>query len=139
MSDDVDYAAWNAWVVGEFRANGGAVPGYETMPVLLLTTTGATSGEPRLVPLVYVPDGDRYLVFAVNSGRPYEPAWYRNLLADPHATVEVEDATFAVVARVAEGDEHDDLWAKCLSAQPSYHAYVADRQVPAVVLEPVSG
>lgn len=137
MTEAFDFAAWNEWVVGQFREHHGHVEGYEDLPLLLLSTTGAKTSESRLVPVVYMVDGGRYVVFAVNGGRSYEPAWYRNLVADPHAIVEVGDARMPVVAHlVVAGQEHAELWRKCLIALPSYDQYVGERSIPAVVLEP---
>ncbi len=81
-------------------------------------------------------DGDRYVVFAVNGGRPRDPAWYRNLIANPHVIVEVTGATVQVRAHVADGGEHDELWRQGLQALPSYGQYVGERRIPVVVLEP---
>ena len=77
--NDIDYAAWNEWVVSEFHSKAGAVPGYEELPLLLLTTTGTLSSEPRVVPPCYVSVEDAYYVAATNSGRPEAPAWLRNI------------------------------------------------------------
>src|SRR5258708_12405768 len=79
----------NRQVIEEFRANGGKVSGpYEHTPLHLLTTTGAKSGERRITPLGYIPDGDRLLVFASNGGAPTHPDWYHNLVAHPEPTLE---------------------------------------------------
>src|ERR1700744_1533782 len=85
--------------VEEFRARGGKVGGYHaTMQLLLLTTTGARTGQRRAVPLTYLPDGDRYIVTAGNAGRDNHPAWYHNLAANPDVTVEVGTEAFRAVA-----------------------------------------
>jgi deazaflavin-dependent oxidoreductase (nitroreductase family) len=77
-------------VVTEFRVRGGKVGGYHaTMQLLLLTTTGARTGQRLAVPLTYLPDGARYIVTAGNAGSDSHPAWYHNLAANPDVTVEV--------------------------------------------------
>jgi deazaflavin-dependent oxidoreductase (nitroreductase family) len=69
--------------------------------ILLLTTTGRTSGEPRTTPLIHRTDGDRWVVVASKGGAPNHPAWYENLRADPHATIEVKGEEIPVVASTA--------------------------------------
>ena len=97
--------------MAEFRARGGQVGGYHaSMQLLLLTTTGARTGQRRAVPLTYVPDGDRYIITAGNAGSDRHPAWYYNLLANPEATVEVGRESFATVAVIADGAEREPLY-----------------------------
>src|SRR5271154_7027351 len=96
---------FNRAIIDEFRANGGKVGGpFEGAPVLLLTATGAKSGERRTTPVMYLPDGERMVIFASKAGAPTNPAWYHNLLANPSATVEVGTSTVEVSARVASGE-----------------------------------
>ena len=125
-------------VVAEFRARGGRVGGYHaTMQLLLLTTTGARSGQRRAVPLTYVPDGDRYIVTAGNAGSDRHPAWYHNLLANPDATVEVGTDAFSTVAVIAGEPERDALYDLFAAAYPQLGEYQAQtrRQIPIVVLK----
>src|SRR2546430_7310242 len=85
---------WNAKIVEEFRANEGRVGGpFEGRPLLLLHTKGAKSGEERVNPLAYMPDGDRYAVFASKGGAPTNPDWYHNLMVNPDVKVEVGTET----------------------------------------------
>src|ERR1035438_3337396 len=85
-----DMNDFNRAIIDEFRANGGKVGGpFEGAPVLLLTTTGAKSGERRTTPVMYLPDGERMAIFASKAGAPTNPAWYHNLVANPSASVEV--------------------------------------------------
>jgi deazaflavin-dependent oxidoreductase (nitroreductase family) len=93
-----DMKAQNRKVIEEYRANKGA----GGRPLLLLTTTGVRTGEPRTTPMMYVPDGDRLLVIASNAGAPKHPDWYRNLVADPAVTVEVDAERFETTAEVPE-------------------------------------
>src|SRR3954468_7695989 len=100
-------------VIEEFRANRGKVGGpFEGRPVLLVTVTGAKSGRRITKPLVYLPDGDRLLIFASKGGAPTHPAWYHNLVANPVVTVEVGDETYEVRASPLTGPERDQLYAK---------------------------
>src|ERR1700752_1139471 len=90
MSSPMDMKAFNAALIEEFRGNDGRVGGrFEGRPVLLLTTTGAKSGRTFTIPLVYLQDGDRRLIFASKAGSPRNPDWYHNLVANPTVTVEV--------------------------------------------------
>lgn len=74
MSDMADF---NKGVIEEFRANGGRVGGpFEGAPLLLLTSVGAKSGAARTTPLMYLPDGERLVIFASKAGAPTNPAWY---------------------------------------------------------------
>jgi deazaflavin-dependent oxidoreductase (nitroreductase family) len=129
---------FNAAIIEEFRAHGGRVGGpFEGAPLLLLTSTGARSGQPRTTPVMYLPDGERMVIFASKAGAPTHPAWYHNLLADPSATVEVGTETLPVRARVAEGEERDDLYARQAERYPQFADYAqkTTRRIPVVVLE----
>ncbi|MFJ6938986.1 nitroreductase family deazaflavin-dependent oxidoreductase [Streptomyces sp. NPDC101132] len=129
----------NQRVIDEFRAKGGVVGGdFEGMPLLLLTTTGARSGEPRTSPMAYLRDGDRLVVFAANGGREHHPGWYHNLLAHPSAGVEVGKDSFTVTAAVADGAERERLWAAQLAVAPFLGDFQArsGRRVPVVTLTP---
>lgn len=124
-------------VVAEFRARGGQVGGYHaSMKLLLLTTTGARTGQRRAVPLTYVPDADRYVVTAGNAGSDRHPAWYHNLMANPEATVEVGGEAFSAVAVVADEAEREALYELFAAAYPVLDDYQAQttRQIPLVIL-----
>jgi deazaflavin-dependent oxidoreductase (nitroreductase family) len=129
---------WNRAVIDEFRANGGKVGGqFAGAPLLILTTTGAKSGKQRTHPLVYLPDGDRLIVFASKGGAPTSPDWYHNLVANPTATVELGNETFDVKATVLTGEERDRIFAKQAEQMPGFAEYQAKttRTIPVVVLE----
>ena len=129
-----DMKAFNEGVITEFRANGGRLSGpMAESRVLLLTTTGATSGRSRTTVVGYRTDGDRYLVIASNNGAVLHPAWYRNLLADPVATVEVGAEKFKARATTAEPGERDELAARIdyLERQQK----LTQREIPIVILE----
>jgi deazaflavin-dependent oxidoreductase (nitroreductase family) len=105
--------------------------------ILLLTTTGRSSGEQRTSPLIHVTDGDRWVVVASKGGSPEHPDWYKNLQAEPDATVEVKDEQIPVRATTAQGDERDRLWSRMTEVWPDYDKYQqrTDREIPVVVLE----
>lgn len=141
MSETVDAKAMNRSVIAEFRSNGGHVGGmFAGFPLLLLTSVGARSGQPRVSPLVYTTDGNRLIVIASKGGAPSHPDWYRNLVATPAATVEVAKDTFPVRATLAEGRERDRLYAQMAADQPQFAEYQrnTDRRIPVFVLERVS-
>ncbi len=103
---------------------------------LILTTTGRTSGEPRLAPLIYGRHGDDVVVVASKGGAPEHPAWYKNLEADRQVRVQVKDDVYDAVARDAEGAERDELWKLMVGEWPAYDEYQTktDREIPVVVL-----
>ena len=126
-------------LITDFRTNGGQVTSgpFAGRLVLLLTTTGAKSGQARLAPLVYSRDGDDYVIVASKGGSPTHPAWYHNLLAHPAVMVEVGGETFEARARVTEGAERDRLFAERAAASPNFAEYQrkTTRVIPVVVLK----
>jgi deazaflavin-dependent oxidoreductase (nitroreductase family) len=132
---------WNRSIIDEFRANGGKVGGpFAGAPLLLLITTGAKSGQKRTNPMMYLPDGDRLLVFASKAGAPTNPDWYHNLVANPTATVDVGDETFEVKATMLTGEERDRLYAKQAELYPGFADYQkkTKRTIPVVALERIT-
>ncbi len=132
-----DMEDFNRKVIEEFRANDGKVGGpFEGAPVLLLSATGAKSGERRTTPVMYLPDDDRMVIFASKGGAPTNPAWYHNLLANPAATVEVGSETFPVDAVVTSGEERERLYARQAELYPQFAEYAqkTTREVPVVAL-----
>ncbi|MBW3590325.1 MAG: nitroreductase family deazaflavin-dependent oxidoreductase [Actinobacteria bacterium] len=129
---------WNRAIIEEFRIHGGMVGGmFEDTPLVLLTTTGAKSGKTRTTPLVYLPDGDRIIVFASKGGSPTHPSWYHNLQANPQATVEVGTDQFDVTAVELQGEERDGLYSKHAEQHPQFAEYQAttSRTIPVIALE----
>jgi deazaflavin-dependent oxidoreductase (nitroreductase family) len=125
-------------VVDEFRARGGKVGGYHaSMQLLLLTTTGARTGQRRAVPLTYLPDGDRYIVTAGNAGSDRHPAWSYNLVANPDVTIEVETEVFEAVAIIADEQERGVLYDLFAATYPQADGYQTQttRQIPVVILK----
>ncbi|MGW0804262.1 nitroreductase family deazaflavin-dependent oxidoreductase [Nonomuraea sp. NPDC002799] len=128
---------FNQQIIEEFRANEGRVGGmFEGSPLVLLTTTGARSGKQTTSPVMYVPDGDRYVVIASNGGADHHPAWYHNLRATPEATAEVGTEAFVVQAEFVEGEERDQLYARMVAQAPGFAEYAAktSRRIPVIAL-----
>jgi deazaflavin-dependent oxidoreductase (nitroreductase family) len=120
-----------------YRATGGRVGRrLARHDMLLLTTTGRTSGRPHTVPLLYLRVKGELAVIASYGGHPRHPDWYRNLLTEPRAEVRVDGDRFPVVARTAEPAERDRLWALAVAEYPGYEGYQArtDRLIPVVLL-----
>jgi proline iminopeptidase len=118
-----------------------APPGYAemTVPALLLTTTGRKSGEKFIFPLFYGQEGNSYIIVASKGGAPEHPGWYRNLLANPEAEIQVGTKKLKVHARTTAGEERARLWQKALTFWPPYADYEkkTDREIPVVVLDPI--
>jgi deazaflavin-dependent oxidoreductase (nitroreductase family) len=124
------------------RLSGGRLlTGFKGEPMILLTTTGRRSGEPRTWPLTGLRVGDGWAVAASNGGHDHHPAWYLNLEANPDATVQEGRRTVAVRARIADGDERDALYRRFEDYLSSYTAYreATSRVIPVVLLEPALG
>jgi deazaflavin-dependent oxidoreductase (nitroreductase family) len=131
----------NARIIEEFRANEGKVGGYFAgRPMLLLHTKGRKTGLPRTNPVVYLPDGDRFVIIASKGGAPKDPQWYRNLVADPNVEIEVGTRTIPVKAVVITGPERDELYARQVEKMPAFADYErkTERTIPVIALEPVS-
>lgn len=127
--------ARNIEVVEEFRANEGKVDGRSN--VLLLHTTGARTGKPRLTPLVHFADGDRLVVVASHGGAAKHPAWYHNLVANPKVGVEVGTDQFYATAMVADEPERTALFQQMAARIPAFTTYqqkAAPRVIPVIVL-----
>lgn len=127
----------NREIMEEFRAHGGKVGGeFAGAPVLILTTIGAKSGRRHTIPLRYLPDGDRMVIFASNQGAPASPDWYHNLVAHPEASVETGGETVEVRAVIVTGEERDRLYATQAERHPVFATYQerTSRRIPVVAL-----
>lgn len=105
------------------RLSHGRLITFGAVPALLLTTTGRRSGRPRTTPLLYVTDGDAWVVAGSNWGQPHHPDWALNLHADPLATVTVDGRRVPVRASRASGPERERLWALLVRTWPAYESY----------------
>jgi deazaflavin-dependent oxidoreductase (nitroreductase family) len=127
----------NVWA---YRATGGRVGGrfLRGAPVLLLTTRGRRSGQPRTAPLLYLEDGGRIVVVASKGGMSEHPLWYRNLEADPECEVEIGRERRTMRARVATAAEKRELWPKLVALYDDFDDYQArtERDIPVVILVP---
>jgi F420H(2)-dependent quinone reductase len=122
-----------------YRASKGRLFGQIAgTPVLLLTTVGRRSGQPRTVPVVYLADGDRMIVIGSNAGHKTAPAWSLNLEANPAAEVEIGGDRRTVQARIAEGEERAELWRKMNAQYSGFDDYSArtTRKIHLFVLDP---
>jgi deazaflavin-dependent oxidoreductase (nitroreductase family) len=132
---------FNATVIDEFRANDGQVGGnFAGAPLLLLHSRGARSGEPRLHPMMYQRDGDRYLVFASKAGADTNPAWYHNLVANPDVKIEVGPDEIAVHATELTGAQRDEAYAEQVRRFPTFGEYESrtNRVIPVMALTPTA-
>lgn len=139
---DWDPAEFTKTLIADMRAHGGR-PASGPMagkPLLVLTTTGARTGEPRTSIVTYHRDGDRYAIAASMGGAPKHPAWYHNLVANPEATIEVDNETFKVRATDTGGAERDRLWNEHVAQLPEFGEYPkkTDRTIPMLLLERVA-
>jgi deazaflavin-dependent oxidoreductase (nitroreductase family) len=139
----------NPWVVPAItrvhrwlyqRLGGRLVARSGRTRILLLTTTGRRSGEPRVTPLLYVDDGQDCIVVASNGGQERVPAWWRNLQANPAGRVQCGRDSHDIVAREASAAETERLWPKLTVAYEFFDEYQerTEREIPVVILERVS-
>lgn len=135
-----DYGSVKDQLIAGIRAHGHAVTGiYVGRQALVLTTTGARSGESRVSPLAYSTDTGRFVVTASRGGSPRHPSWYHNLVVNPIATIEVDLKRLGVRASTAEGEERERLWLQHIALHPGIGPYagMTHRIIPVVVLEPL--
>lgn len=132
----MDFKAYNAKVIDEFRANGGKVADFGDSPLVILHTTGAKTGAPRETVLMYLSEGDKAVVFAAMGGAPRNPDWYYNLKANPEVTLELGAETTPAVAVEVTGEDRDRLFAEQARRSPQFAEYAkaTDRTIPVVML-----
>ena len=124
------------------KLSGGRIGGtMQDGKIVVLTTTGRNSGDPHTVPLLYLSEGDRLIVFASWGGRDSHPHWYGNLVANPEASVELPTIRREVVAKTLSGPEREEWWARAVDAYDGYATYQSrtEREIPVVALDPSSG
>jgi deazaflavin-dependent oxidoreductase (nitroreductase family) len=132
------YQDFNRALIQDIRTNGKATSGpFFGRDVLILTTTGAKSGDVRETPLVYTRDGNHYVIVASKGGAPTHPSWYHNLVKHPEVTVELGSEKFKARAHVADGDEYERLYVQHADINPGFHDYrkKTTRKIPVIVLE----
>lgn len=122
-----------------YRLTGGRM--FNTLrgaPLLLLTTTGRKTGQPRTSPLIYRADGESLVLVASAGGASHHPAWYLNLLSQPRVTMEIGRDRQRMVAETASPAEHARLWPLMTAIWPLYNSYQqrTDRPIPIVILRP---
>jgi deazaflavin-dependent oxidoreductase (nitroreductase family) len=139
---EYDVEAFENAVIADMRAHGGAVTSGPMAghPLLVMTATGAKSGQPRRVILTFSRDGADYVVAGTASGSPNEPKWLHNVQTNPSVAIEAEGRTFDAVATVADGAERDRLWQQHVEALPHFADYPEQtgRVIPMVRLTPSS-
>jgi deazaflavin-dependent oxidoreductase (nitroreductase family) len=124
--------------IDRYRAtNGEEGHDWQGTSVLILTTTGRKSGEPRDAPLIYGRNGEDYLIVASKGGADEPPAWYLNIESNPEVEIQVKADRFAAHAHTATADEKPALWQTMVAEWPDYDQYQTktDREIPIVVLE----
>ncbi len=131
---------FNAAIIDEFRANGGKAPSiFGDLPLVIVHTIGARSGEVREIPLVPQLDGETKYIFASKAGATSHPDWYHNLKANPDVTIEFGEGTESVRAVEITGDDRDRVYAAQAAAMPQFAEYevqAGDRVIPVFALEP---
>ncbi len=141
LPDTETIKAFNQSIADEFRANGGKVGGqFEGANLLLLTTTGAKSGQPRVSPLAYFRIDGKLIIIGSFAGADVNPAWVHNLRANPSAHIEVGDESSDVVARELPPAERDEFFPKITAVAPGFAEYQAktSRVIPVFELQPAS-
>jgi deazaflavin-dependent oxidoreductase (nitroreductase family) len=141
MPDTETMKAFNTAIADEFRANDGKVGGqFAGADLLLLTTTGAKSGQPRLSPLAYFRLAGKLLIIGSFAGSDVNPAWVHNLRANPSARVEIGNESSDVTARELPAEERDELFAAITEVAPGFAEYQAKttRIIPVFELQPVA-
>lgn len=130
-------SAANVWA---YRLSGGRLGGRFPggAPVLLLTTVGCKSGEPRVAPLLYLRDAENLVIVASKGGMSRHPTWYRNLQANPEVEVELGSERRKMRACTASAEEKAKLWPRLVEMYRSYDDYQArtEREIPVVILSP---
>ena len=134
-----DEIAWDVGILADFHAHAGQITlgRLAGANLLLMTSVGAKSGEPRIAPLGYSRDGDRYIVVGSNSGLPHQPAWLANIRANPIVSVEVGTETFKARATITAGAERQRLWAVHVAELPHFARYdnMTERELQVVAIE----
>jgi deazaflavin-dependent oxidoreductase (nitroreductase family) len=135
-----EFKEFNRNLIDEYRANDGKVGGmFEGAPLLLLTTTGAKTGQARVAPLAYTKDADRFVIIASKGGAPSHPDWYYNLRTNPEVTIELGAEKFPARATIQHGEERKRLFDQMSQKMPNFAEYQRNtrRELPVILLERV--
>ncbi len=130
---------WNAGIIAEFRKNKGKVGGpFSGSPLLLINHTGAKTQKVRVNPVMYLKDGNRFLVFGSKGGADTHPDWYHNLKAHPDVKIEVGNETIDAHAEEIKGAERDKLYARQAALYPQFAEYQkkTKRIIPVIAFTP---
>lgn len=121
-----------------YQRTGGVIGGNLGRPMLLLTTIGRKSGQERITPIFYFPNGDRFVLIASNGGAPQHPQWWFNLQAHSQAKVQIGRNIIAVTAQQADGEERQHFWSLITAKYPEFNSYQkrTTREIPVVILMP---
>ena len=123
-----------------YRLTSGAIGGRMAgLQVLLLTTTGRKTGQPRTTPLGYFTQDGNYVVIASNGGADQNPAWFYNLKSNPQVTIQAGNKQLAAKAEVVDTEKRTQMWADLVKMAPAYDRYTTrtKREIPLVILKPV--
>lgn len=131
--------AFSALHTAAYRATSGRAQNHK-YPTMLLTVVGRKSGKRRTVPVIYITDGDRYVIAAAYSGSDTDPDWWRNLKAHPSAELQIEGSTVRVEAAQASPQERPHLWQRLVQMYPYFADYEkrTTREIPVIVLTPTT-
>jgi deazaflavin-dependent oxidoreductase (nitroreductase family) len=127
----------NRAVIEEFRANAGKVNGRWTVPLVVVTTTGAKTGRQHTTPVGTYEENGKLYVFASKGGAPENPAWYHNMVANPSVTVEYGTEKFEAKAVPVTGEERDRIYGEMAKRAPTFGEYETrtTRKIPVVELQ----
>jgi deazaflavin-dependent oxidoreductase (nitroreductase family) len=143
MTTTWDPEAFTRALIEEMRANEGRITSgpLAGKDLMVLTTIGAKTGEPRTAIVTYSRDGDAFVIAASKSGAPTNPAWYYNLLANPNVTAEAGGRVFEARAEEATGADRDRLWNAHSTRWPEFAEYprITDRRIPMIRIYPKDG
>ncbi len=123
-----------------YRLTRGAIGGQMSgLKVLLLTTTGRKTGQPRTTPLGYFKQEGNFVLIASNGGADQNPAWFYNLKSNPQVAIQIGNTQMTVQAEQAGSEKREQLWSELVKMAPAYRQYTqrTKREIPMVILQPV--
>ncbi len=135
-------ADWTRMLMADLRSGDGEISSgpLAGKPHMIMTSTGARTGEPREAILSFVRDGEKYVIAGTASGAPKDPAWVRNVTKNPEVKVEARARVFQARAQVVTDEaEYRRLWDALVESRPDFAAYPAKagRKIPVITLEPI--